>query len=263
MDVPLRWIEDKRSTEAMLDHTHWSAAQSRVWVPTLFFGLLVLMASRISLPICMAEMAQDLQWDKRIQVGVVSNARIHTHHKNFHLFFFFFFSVLGAQGVVLSSFFAGYIFTQVIGGHLADRYGGDCVQWIAALVWSLATLSLAYVAHISVTLVLIARFVTGLAQGRLGWCWLVLRHVQCVLMVSITHTHIHTYTHTHIAHVHTLHTYTHTHIAHTHTYTRTHTARIHTLHTYTHCTHTHTAHIHTYTHCYTCRCTLSFSCKSP
>eukprot|EP00731_Ephydatia_muelleri_P027041 Em0018g1141a len=68
----------------------------------------------------MAEMAQDLQWDKR---------------------------------------------EQVIGGHLADRYGGDSIQWMAALVWSLATLSMAFVAHVSVTMVLLVRFVTGLAQG--------------------------------------------------------------------------------------------------
>lgn len=54
----------------------------------------------------------------------------------------------------------------MIGGHLADRYGGDSVQWMAALVWSLATLSMAFVAHVSVTLVLLVRFVTGLAQGK-------------------------------------------------------------------------------------------------
>lgn len=135
MDVSLRWIDEKHSTQGMLDRTHWSPSQSRVWVPVLFSGLMVLMATRISLPVCLAEMAQDLQWDKRV------------------------------QGIILSSFFGGYIFTQVIGGHLADRYGGDCIQWIAALVWSLATLSTVFVAHFSITLVFLARFVTGLAQG--------------------------------------------------------------------------------------------------
>ena len=77
MDVPLRWTEDKHSVQGMLDHTHWSPAQSRVWVPALFSGLVALMASRISLPVCMAEMAQDLQWDKREQVGGVV---INMHH---------------------------------------------------------------------------------------------------------------------------------------------------------------------------------------
>lgn len=85
MDVPLRWIEDKRSVQGMLDHTHWSPAQSRVWVPALFSGLVVLMASRISLPVCMAEMAQDLQWDKREQVGGSGHAPRPSYHHDLHL----------------------------------------------------------------------------------------------------------------------------------------------------------------------------------
>ena len=104
-----------------------------------------------------------------------------------------FFSRLTAcapKGIILSSFFGGYIFTQVIGGHLADRYGGDSIQWMAALVWSLATLSMAFVAHVSVTMVLLVRFVTGLAQGRL-MAW------KCLVYHMPIHVHIHTCTHMH------------------------------------------------------------------
>ena len=44
------------------------------------------------------------------------------------------------QGLVLSSFFVGYALTQVIGGRLADRYGGKAILAIGVLVWSVATM---------------------------------------------------------------------------------------------------------------------------
>jgi len=55
--------------------------------------------------------------------------------------------------------------TQVLGGHLSDHYGGDLVQWLAAVIWSLATLSIAYVTRISGLLVILARVLSGMAQG--------------------------------------------------------------------------------------------------
>ena len=44
------------------------------------------------------------------------------------------------QGVVLSSFFYGYLATQIFGGWLADRYGGKVVLGWGVLLWSFFTL---------------------------------------------------------------------------------------------------------------------------
>ena len=44
------------------------------------------------------------------------------------------------QGLALSSFFVGYLLTQIVGGGLADKYGGKIVLAVGVLVWSVATL---------------------------------------------------------------------------------------------------------------------------
>ncbi len=47
---------------------------------------------------------------------------------------------LSTQGLVLSAFFWGYLATQVLGGWLADRYGGARVLGLAVVWWSAFTL---------------------------------------------------------------------------------------------------------------------------
>ncbi len=44
------------------------------------------------------------------------------------------------QGIVLSAFFAGYLLLQIVGGRLADRFGGKMVLAVGVLAWSLFTL---------------------------------------------------------------------------------------------------------------------------
>src|SRR5882672_7600947 len=44
------------------------------------------------------------------------------------------------QGWVLSSFFWGYLVSQLIGGWMADRFGGKKVLAFGVTAWSLATL---------------------------------------------------------------------------------------------------------------------------
>ena len=75
-------------------------------------------------------------------------------------------TLLSPQGIVLSAFYWGYVLTQVVGGSLSDRFGGDMVQWMAGVVWSLATLSSIYLAQVSIWPLVAARFMTGLAQGQ-------------------------------------------------------------------------------------------------
>ena len=43
------------------------------------------------------------------------------------------------QGLVLSSFFIGYLLTQVLGGRLADRFGAKLVLGAAVVIWSIFT----------------------------------------------------------------------------------------------------------------------------
>ena len=69
---------------------------------------------------------------------------------------------------MLSSFYVGYLLTPVAGGWLADRHGGDQVQWLAGLLWSLTSLSIAALARSSPQAVLLARLLCGLAQGAGG-----------------------------------------------------------------------------------------------
>ena len=40
------------------------------------------------------------------------------------------------QGLVLSSFFVGYLLLQIVGGRLSDRFGGKVVLGWGVLLWS-------------------------------------------------------------------------------------------------------------------------------
>ncbi len=68
-------------------------------------------------------------------------------------------------GLVLSSFFIGYIFTQYLGGFLADRYGGKKVLGYGVLFWSLFTILTPAAAHHSFFLLLFTRVLLGLGEG--------------------------------------------------------------------------------------------------
>ena len=69
------------------------------------------------------------------------------------------------QGLVLSSFFAGYLLTQVFGGFLADRFGGKVVLGFGVLLWSLFTLVTPPAAALGLTVLLIARVGMGLGEA--------------------------------------------------------------------------------------------------
>jgi len=69
------------------------------------------------------------------------------------------------KGIVLSSFFYGYLATQVLGGWLADRYGGKVVLGFGVLWWSLFTLLTPPAAFVSLTVLFIIRVGMGLGEG--------------------------------------------------------------------------------------------------
>ncbi|XP_019858643.1 PREDICTED: solute carrier family 17 member 9-like, partial [Amphimedon queenslandica] len=114
---------------------HWSERERRLWILVLFICSILIYAARSSLSVSIVEMASEFDWNKR------------------------------TCGIILSSFFWGYSATQVIGGQLGDKYGGELVLWTSALVWGGAVLSISIVASISTTLVFVAHLTNGLSQG--------------------------------------------------------------------------------------------------
>ncbi|RIB30704.1 major facilitator superfamily domain-containing protein [Gigaspora rosea] len=69
------------------------------------------------------------------------------------------------QGHILSSFFIGYLTTQVIGGALSDRFGGKWVLGIAAALWTIFTLLTPIAAKYSVLYLILCRILLGIGEG--------------------------------------------------------------------------------------------------
>ena len=70
-----------------------------------------------------------------------------------------------ATGLILSSFFWGYIGPQMLGGWLADRFGGKRVLAAGVLMWSLGTFLTPAAAEISFGALLVMRAVLGLGES--------------------------------------------------------------------------------------------------
>ncbi|KAF8063765.1 PHT4 [Scenedesmus sp. PABB004] len=69
------------------------------------------------------------------------------------------------EGVVLSAFFAGYAATQVLGGSLADRYGGKLVLTAGVFLWSVFTVATPAAAAAGTPALLAARVLLGVGEG--------------------------------------------------------------------------------------------------
>ena len=69
------------------------------------------------------------------------------------------------QGLVLSSFFLGYLLTQIAGGWLAERYGGKIVLAAGVVFWSLSTILTPVAAAGGLTALLVTRVLMGVGEG--------------------------------------------------------------------------------------------------
>jgi len=69
------------------------------------------------------------------------------------------------QGAILSSFFYGYLLTQVLGGYTSDRWGGRTVLLYGMIVLSIGTLLTPVAARLHPYCVLAIRIIQGLASG--------------------------------------------------------------------------------------------------
>ena len=68
------------------------------------------------------------------------------------------------QGLVLGSFFYGYILTQVPGGYLGERYGGKWLYGVGVLCTSVFTLLTPIAARIHVYVFLAVRILEGIGE---------------------------------------------------------------------------------------------------
>ncbi|XP_063003084.1 voltage-gated purine nucleotide uniporter SLC17A9 [Elgaria multicarinata webbii] len=116
----------------------WSRPESRIWTLMLLLGTCLLYCARVTMPICVVAMSARFDWDKK------------------------------QSGIVLSSFFWGYCLTQILGGHLSDRIGGEKVLLLSASAWASITAItplLVYVGSAHLVLMTFSRFLMGLLQG--------------------------------------------------------------------------------------------------
>lgn len=69
-------------------------------------------------------------------------------------------------GLVQSSFLWGYMLTPLLGGVLADTYGGKAVLGGGILLWSLATIATPFAAMTSLPLLLVSARARACGKGR-------------------------------------------------------------------------------------------------
>ena len=66
------------------------------------------------------------------------------------------------RGFILSSFYIGYILTQIIGGLLSDRMGAKIVLGVGLIVWSIFTFITPWAFYGGFAALIIARIGMGL-----------------------------------------------------------------------------------------------------
>jgi ACS family sodium-dependent inorganic phosphate cotransporter len=69
------------------------------------------------------------------------------------------------KGMIMSSFFVGYLLTQVAGGWLADRFGGKVVLGFGVLFWSAFTIITPAAAFAGLSMLLLSRVGMGLGEA--------------------------------------------------------------------------------------------------
>ncbi|HTT76283.1 MAG TPA: ACS family MFS transporter [Candidatus Binataceae bacterium] len=71
----------------------------------------------------------------------------------------------GAKGLVLSAFFWGYLWLQMPGGWVADRFGGKKVLMAGVALWSLATFFTPVAVSLSFGILLVMRVLLGAGEA--------------------------------------------------------------------------------------------------
>lgn len=100
-----------------------------------FLAVAICYIDRVNISVAIIPMAEDLGWD------------------------------IETRGLVLSSFAAGYILLQLVGGRLADRFGGKVVLGAGVVFWSLFTMLTPPAAFVGMGALLLARVAMGAGEA--------------------------------------------------------------------------------------------------
>ena len=69
------------------------------------------------------------------------------------------------QGLILSSFFYGYVVTQIPGGYLADRFGGKQVFGLGIVVPGIIAIAIPFLCELGYEALLVSRIFQGIFEG--------------------------------------------------------------------------------------------------
>ncbi|XP_020029313.1 voltage-gated purine nucleotide uniporter SLC17A9 isoform X2 [Castor canadensis] len=128
----------EEARRAAAEEIQWSRPECQAWTGMLLLGTCLLYCARVTMPVCTVAMSQDFGWNKK------------------------------ETSIVLSSFFWGYCLTQVVGGHLGDRIGGEKVILLSASTWGFITVVTPLLARLGsahLVFMTFSRILTGLLQG--------------------------------------------------------------------------------------------------
>ena len=75
-------------------------------------------------------------------------------------------------GIILGSFYFGYMITMILGGYLADKYGGKKVLGYGLLIWSFITIITHFCAYQGLWWLILIRILMGLGEGVTFPSWL-------------------------------------------------------------------------------------------
>ena len=117
----------------MLIFSEWRQRYSVVALS--FFAVFVCYIDRVNISVAIIPMAEEFGWDAVM------------------------------QGYILSCFYFGYLVTQILGGYLADRFGGKVILAIGVIWWSAFTIFTPPAAALGIAVLIAARVLMGMGEG--------------------------------------------------------------------------------------------------
>ncbi|XP_013622258.1 PREDICTED: ascorbate transporter, chloroplastic-like isoform X2 [Brassica oleracea var. oleracea] len=115
----------------------WQQQFPRRWVIVLlcFASFLLCNMDRVNMSVAILPMSQQYNWNS------------------------------ATVGLIQSSFFWGYLLTQILGGIWADKYGGKVVLGFGVVWWSIATVMTPIAAKLGLPFLLVVRAFMGIGEG--------------------------------------------------------------------------------------------------